>query len=239
MLTTFHNRVSLAALIVLCLMIAAGCQMRTESPTQSSLQDSDRSSRLSQVARQEVFGSANASAFSRAMSNPDVQAAMTMLETEGCSLVDTASLLLIKETWGWPVSADAALGGPPADDPSQLQHELLAADSIIWLVFETHPGNMQIHTAVLYGIHDGQEGVLVVEANISAGLPVAIREGKVVNQTFIPYDPTVNGFWLCVGAGLGSAVIHCAITGPCYAKCLGTDIAIVGAGCGIYALFGD
>lgn len=241
MLTRIRKCSKLFSLVPICLMIASGCSQTMESPTQSTTSVTRRSLRATQVTREEFFVPSNTSVFNEAMADPDVQVALALLESEGSFWVDSASVMVIVENWGWSLTPGATRDRPLGEGPPATHEELLSADTIVFLPFMTSPPNMQHFLAIaLVRTGAGEHGVGIVEGDISNNPPIAIREGKIVKHVFAPSDPTgAIAWWSCVASGLVTTGIVCGLSGPCYVKCGGIGALGTLGGCTTSWLLAD
>ena len=217
-------------LVSMC-TIATGCQQAAEKPTQTSASEFAPTIQI-QVDRSEEYEGSNAAAFNTALTDPDVQAGFAMLQAEGYAWVDTNSVLLIRETWQSYGPSGAAYRRPRLDD------ELLVADTVVWLAFETPTVDFSNHTAIVFGIIEGTKFTALTEANVGVVPPTRIREGKIIDGNYKPLDPGLQGFWGCWAAGSAAGATGCMLTNCCWGKCAGAGAAASLVGCGVAALLG-
>lgn len=205
-----RNRILCGALAASLIM---GCQREEESPTASEVPDFTTEQVLTDLSTTRPI-------LVQAMATEDVSVGRSMLESEGYSFVDTNSLVMILNTF----EGNEALPKPSSDRPfgKQTGGRLKRADTMVWLAFENPTSDPANHTALLWGGAPGHRLTVLVELDVSTGLPVPIRNGKIVAGQYQPGDQhELDGWWSCVGMGLMSAAWRCAFANCGWGHCAG------------------
>ncbi|MEK7775502.1 MAG: hypothetical protein AAB305_06420 [Candidatus Zixiibacteriota bacterium] len=184
-------------------------------------------------------------ALTNALDDPNVRFAHSWLNGQGYTFVDTNSIVIINhdlECRSLTIEPHENRPSASADDgPCPGMKQVIArADTMVWQAFENPTHDMANHTAVItMWSGNGGKRTIFLELDVSVAPAVGVRKGGVINQEIIPQDPSMDGFFECVGEDVVEAAGLCLISNCAWAKCTGAAAGISIISCGIKAIFAD
>lgn len=164
------------------------------------------------------------------------------LSQQNYSYVDTNSVVFVIHRISFVPASDydpdlevSLQKATPLDSMVRVIHE----DTIVWQSFANPTHDMGMHTGVATAWRDsGPKQTVLAEMDISDSLPQPIREGRFVDEEFIPGDVGLNKFTECLGEGVGGAIVGCALTNGAYLECVGAGAVGSAIVCGAISLWG-